>query len=110
MKLPNGEDASVPWEKLTDYLLSLSHPVGGPKARFFRGVGFDETHAQDLERAFLAIARSGEVTETVPSPHGTKYIVDGPLMAPNGSSIRVRTVWIVEHGRDRPRLVTAYPL
>jgi hypothetical protein len=41
MKLPNADKAYVPPNKLLDYLLSLSHPVGGSKARFFRSAGFD---------------------------------------------------------------------
>ena len=43
MKIPNANAAFVPPEKLTGYLLALAHPVGGPKARFFRAHGFDET-------------------------------------------------------------------
>jgi hypothetical protein len=34
MKLPNAERAEAPPEKLRDYLLSPSHPVGRFKARF----------------------------------------------------------------------------
>lgn len=109
MRLPNGENASVPLAKLTGYLLSRSHPVGGSKARFFHGIGFDEAHAGELARALRAIAASEEMSETVPSRFGTKYIVDGPLDTPLGGRVRVRTVWIVERGDDRPRFVTAYP-
>lgn len=34
MKLPNGERAFVPPEKLAGYLLSETHPTGQSKARF----------------------------------------------------------------------------
>jgi len=43
------------------------------------------------------------------STHGIKYIVDGIIQGPNGSVGTVRTIWIIDSGRDRPRLVTAYP-
>lgn len=109
MRLPNAAHAYVPPEKLTGYLLSPSHPVGGSKARFFHLVGYDEIRAGELEAGLLSIARSEEVVDTVPSPHGVKYIVDGALDTPTGNAVRVRTVWIVERGSERPRFVTAYP-
>lgn len=42
MNLPNREDAWVPSEKISGYLLSDTHPVGKSKARVFRAVGFTE--------------------------------------------------------------------
>jgi hypothetical protein len=42
MILNNAQEAVVPLEKLTDYLLSQSHPEGKSKAKFFRGLGFNE--------------------------------------------------------------------
>ncbi len=108
MKIPNADAAFVPPEKLTDYLLALAHPVGGPKARFFRVHGFDETNMAELEAGLLAIARSADA-EGTESPHGAKYVADGSLPTPTGRSVRVRTVWIVEPADPRPRLITAYP-
>jgi hypothetical protein len=108
-KLPNAADARVPLAKLTNYLLSLSHPVGGAKAKFFRRLGFDESTVLELKRGLIAIATSQPVSESVTSVHGTKYIVDGNLDAPGGTRVQVRTVWIVEPGEDHPRFVTAYP-
>jgi hypothetical protein len=46
------------------------------------------------------------VVETV---HGTKYIIDGELVAPNCRIIQVRTVWIRDSGKKETRFVTAYP-
>jgi len=40
MRLPNAEDARVDREKLTDYLLCVSHPDGASKAEFFARLGF----------------------------------------------------------------------
>lgn len=107
-KIPNAAAAFVPPDKLTGYLLALAHPVGGPKARFFRAYGFDETNAAELEAGLLAIARSADA-EATESPHGTKYVADGQLLTPSGRSVRVWTVWIVDPTDPRPRLITAYP-
>ena len=109
MKLPNAELAYISLPKLTDYLLSENHAVGRAKAAFFYKVGFTRERAEDLRVALLDLARRGNVTEVVETLYGMKYVVDGEVRAPTGESIEIRTVWIVEKGEVRPRLVTAYP-
>ena len=109
MKLPRNHEAIIPERKITDCLLSESHPVGKAKATYFRSLGYSEKNADQLKEAFAAIAVMNEVTEIVTTPFGTKYIVDGGLATPSGARARVRTVWIVETGGDIPRFVTAYP-
>ncbi len=110
MKLPNAENARIDPDKLRAYLLSASHPVGRSKARFFRAVGFDLSNTALLEGALTGIARDEQIVHTASSPHGTKYLVDGPVLSPSGKTVRLRTVWIVDQGADRPRFVTAYPI
>lgn len=110
MKLPNWENAYIQPAKLTGYLLSETHSVGSSKARLLRNVGFNETNVDMLEQRLLAIARSEDIKEVVSSPHGTKYIIEGQLETPTGSSVQLRTVWIIDTGQDHPRFVTAYPL
>ena len=56
MKLPNGKNAIVSKEKLTDYLLSETHATGKFKAKFFRNLGFDETNANLFEETIRKIA------------------------------------------------------
>ncbi len=109
MKLPNAAEAFVPPEKLTDYLLALGHPVGGPKARFFRAHGFSEVSTAELADGLLSIVRTAEV-EVEENPHGTKYVADGDLPTPSGRTVHIRTVWIVEPKAPRPRFITAYPI
>ena len=109
MELPNRENAFIAPAKLTEYLLSETHPIGKSKARFLRQAGFDQTNTDVLEQRILGIAHSQEITETVSSVHGTKYIIDGPLETPRGATIPLRTVWIIDTGDERPRFVTAHP-
>ncbi len=77
---------------------------------FFRSLGFDAANVDELEKHLISIAHSEDVREVMPSAHGTKYVVDGILQAPDGRLAQVRTVWIIDVGEDRPRFVTAYPL
>ncbi|GAB4506363.1 MAG: hypothetical protein Kow00123_05010 [Anaerolineales bacterium] len=109
LQLPNKANAYVPYEKLVGYLLSETHAVGKSKAKFFRSLGFDETMADDLAQGLLEIAHTGKVKERVESPHGTKYVIEGLLKTPRGTSVRMKTIWIVESGSQAPRFVTAYP-
>jgi len=110
VKLPYRDQAFVPKRKLTGYLLSLSHPVGRSKARFFRRVGFDESNVGEFQDALLALAQESEVTKTESTAYGKKYVATGPLQTPDGKSVLVRTVWIVEQKHpEKLRFVTAYP-
>ncbi len=107
--MPDWTEAYIPREKLTDYLLSETHAVGKWKADFFRGLGFAQDQPSVLEERLLDIVRENIVSSEVQTPYGTKYLIDGNLFTPRGRSIRLRTVWIVEHSDPRPRFVTAYP-
>lgn len=108
MTMPNAAEAVVPPEKLTGYLLAVTHPVGGSKARFFRAHGFDDETANDLADGLRAIALS-DTASARPSPFGTKFVVAGDLPTPRGTIIHVETIWIIEGEDGRRRLVTAYP-
>src|SRR5262245_15905244 len=110
MQLPNRGQAYIPPQKLRGYLLSETHAVGSAKAKVFRALGFDETNSNLLEQGLLTIARSTEVREVVSSPHGVKYVIEGSLETPRGTSLLIRTIWILETVEDRPRFVTAYPV
>lgn len=110
MKLPNAENAIVPSDKLADYLLSQSHLIGRWKARFFLSIGFRETRVDELKDALIDVAKKGQVKSTITTEFGIKYVVEGVILGPSGRRSVIRTVWVVETGQDRPRLVTAYPL
>lgn len=108
--LPLAEYAFVDQTKIVDYLLSLPHPDGQSKARFFIGFGFHPNQWEQLADALRSIGTSNPVCASVESSHGIRYVVDGLLATPINRSPRVRTVWILEANSVGPRLVTAYPL
>ena len=110
MEVPNSARAFVPPSKLHAYLLAEGHPVGGPKARLLRTLGFNASNADLLEQQLLATLRSGVIDGTVPTPHGMKYVIRGTLYGPVGREINVRTIWMVPPDDPRPRFVTAYPI
>ena len=109
-KLPYADGAVVNRRKITDYLLSGRHPDGRSKAAFFSGFGFRTTHWRTFAEALRAHGEDGTVTALTQTPYGVRYNVDGVIQTPDGRNPRVRTVWIVASGEDKPRLVTAHPL
>jgi hypothetical protein len=108
MKLPNADLALIPAEKLCDYLLSSTHPVGKFKAVFFRSLGYTSGHWQRLESDIRSIlendAEFGERTD-----FGQKFEVRGRITGPAGKTAWVVTAWIILKGENIPRFVTAFP-
>lgn len=109
MKLPHATSATIATEKLSEYLLSETHPVGKSKAASFRSLGFDSRRPEELRSALLSLAASEEVTARSASSRGTKYVVEGELRGPRRAAA-VRTIWIVDLDSTKPRFVTAYPI
>ena len=110
MKLPNSDTAYVPEPKLMEYLLSPSHPEGGPKSVLFGSAGYSQANSEALEEVLLRIAHNEEVIKHFHFEFGDKYVVDGALPREHGTEIPLRTVWVIDEGSDAPRFVTAYPL
>jgi len=110
MKLPNRSRAVVSRAKVTEYLLSETHPEGKEKAAFFVGFGFSRDEWKGLADALRRHAAQHDAIKMVESPYGRRFVVEGALLSPDGRTPMIRSVWFIEYGDDVPRLVTAYPL
>ncbi len=109
MRFPPETEFEIPERKLSAYLFSESHSVGKWKAGFFSAIGFDLQNASEFVVILKKVAQENDFVRLIENPHGTKYVVDGDIQTPLGTTARVRTVWIREHGKNNVRLVTAYP-
>ena len=96
------------YKKITDYLLSFSHPGGSLKARWFNALGSKLEKPNDLAESLLSLARE-EVMASEKTDYGTKYVIVGDITGPGGRTASVHTIWILPEGGSVPRLVTAYP-
>jgi len=110
MRLPAVMRAQIARNKLTDYLLSLDHPLGQYKAMWLLSLGFRLDRSDRLARAIRTHAARSPVTRTTRSAFGTSYVVDGKLTTPLGRTPHVRVIWFIEHGEEAPKFVTLYPL
>jgi len=109
VKLPGADRAVVEPEKVRDYLLSPAHSVGKLKAAFFNALGYNQDDWTRLQADLLHIATLDIATQGRFTRYGNKYEIRATLTGPNGRSARVLTAWIVGHGQDFPRLITAFP-
>lgn len=108
MKLPNNQDAIIPYEKISGYLLSATHRDGRHKAAFFTRFGFSLDSWTILAESLLRHVADHDVNKIEESAFGTRYIIEGIMFAPDGRLPYVRSIWFVEKGEKLPRFVTAY--
>lgn len=107
MKLTNSENAFIAKEKILDYLLDEENSKG--KSSFFNLFGYFKHNFEDLAIDLIKLASSEEVSETEQTKFGLKFIILGNIIAPNGRSIILISVWIIKNNEDFPRFITAYP-
>lgn len=109
MKLPGALLASVPERKITGYLLSPTHRAGRGKEKFFSAHGYRVDAWNVLAEALLEHVRTNDLVETERTPYGVRYVIEGDMIAPDGTKLLVRSVWFIENKATEPRFVTAYP-
>lgn len=109
MKVPNADQAIIAADKVTGYLLNVSHKRGGPKARLLLNFGYRSDNPHSLESDLRAQHLSLDVTRTHANAYGVVYEIEGPIKTPGGRSVRFCSVWQVDTGTDVPRFITMYP-
>ncbi|MFM8552565.1 MAG: DUF6883 domain-containing protein [Nitrospiraceae bacterium] len=110
MKLPYLEQLEIPEAKVVQYLLSSTHRAGKGKAAFFSVHGFRLSEWGTLANAIRQHVQDNAVILAERTTFGTRYVIEGALVAPDGRQLQVRSVWFIDEGSHTPRFVTAYPL
>ena len=107
-KLPNGDRAVVPLEKLTEYALNPDHPSGRHKARVFKAaLGLTLDDAVFMQTTLQNAAKQNEAIPEEPTPYGERYVIDFTLTTDDGTAT-IRSAWMVRKDEDFPRLTTCY--
>lgn len=109
MKLPNADKAIIPAEKLRDYILSPSHPVGKFKAVFFESLGYTQENWQNFEEEIRNLIANNEASAVEQNEYGQKFEVKGIINGYRNNSSLIKTVWIILNDEENPRFITAYP-
>ena len=87
---------SIPDAKLTQYLLVLRPE--DDKSKFLAQAGFTQDNPDQLKQAILNLIQTYEAISDRQDMYGTYYLIEGPLLGPNGTLLVV-TVW-VERAKD----------
>ncbi len=67
-----------PW-KISDYLLNVNHPDGGPKAKLLMRLGFDIDAFAAIEGVIIKHTFSNDVSKVIITAFVEKYLVEGQL-------------------------------
>jgi hypothetical protein len=102
------EDATIPEEKLTKYLL-ISRPWDD-NSMFLEQAGFEQENADELMAGIRRLAIGVEATEDGTDEYGKFYRVEGDLVGPNGRELPVVTIWLRWHSNGSFHFVTLKPL
>jgi hypothetical protein len=107
MKLPNGDQAEIPMQKLIGYSLNPEHPSGKHKARVFASVlGITIENADTLRELIQTAAVEGEVVQQDTTPFGQLFKVDWTVLGTQ--EVQLRTIWEITSTNPNPRLVSAF--
>lgn len=109
MKVPNYHNAYIPAEKVEEYLLSKTHPIGKTKALFLEQVGYTLQNRNLFIKDLHTIVEENSAVRKIETKFGKKYIVKGTIGERFGKSVVIVTIWIIEAGTSFPRFITAYP-
>jgi hypothetical protein len=109
MKIPNADRATISQDKITRYLLNTEHKRGGSKAALLTSFGYTMDDWSCLADDLRAYHLTADVTVARETPYGTRYEIRAPLIAPDGRSLTMRSIWQIDVGTDCPRFITLFP-
>ena len=111
MKIPNADRAIIDIQKLRDYCLNPTHDEGKHKARLFAAaLGMTAGDAEDLrDMLYQAVMTQDNARLGRRDEYGQRYVLDF-ILEKHGRRAMIRSGWMIEHGKDIPRLTTCYPL
>jgi hypothetical protein len=101
------DNASIPDEKLTRYL--LIYKARNDKSQFLAQAGFTAQNAESLQTAIRTLVQSSEAIEDRTNEYGTFYEVKGELVGTNGETLVVTTIWLRRQSDGEFQFVTLKP-
>ncbi len=105
MKL--SENTLIVPAKLTDYLLAFKKR--NDKSRWLSKLGYTIENWKVLEYDLRKQILSLDVVPTEKTEYGQLYEIKGKLTGPNGTSLSVCTIWIIETETGISKFITMYP-
>ncbi len=108
-KLPNYKEAVIAPEKLTGYALNKNHPFGKDKAiAFEKYLGYTLDNAELLDAEIRKGLNENIAKARTETEFGKPYEVRMIMKGINGKKAKVKTGWIIDKGKQNPRLTSVY--
>ena len=105
MKLP--EHTIIAKEKLTGYLLEFKKR--NDKSQWLAKAGYSRENWKILENDLRKQILSKEAVCLETTEYGRLYEIKGIIIGPNGTTLLVRTIWMIETETDISKFITMYP-
>ena len=105
MKLP--DDTLIAHEKLSQYLLAPRKR--NDKSQWLAQAGYTLENWRVLENDLRSQILSVDASPTENTEYGQMYEIRRNLIGPNGKTLPVRTIWIMENATGDTKFVTMYP-
>lgn len=108
-KLPAYKSAEIPVEKLSGYALNKNHPTGKHKAvAFEEALGYTVDNQDELIQQVHAGLAKYKATKRQTTQYGQTFEVQMMIRGANGKYAKVKTGWIIDVGKEIPRLTSIY--
>lgn len=105
MTLP--PDSFIAPEKVFGYLLVLLPK--GDKSVFLSRAGYTLQNASQLLEDLRTQVLPKDARPLQRTQHGQYYQIRAPLTGPNGTTLRIRTIWMTEHLSGITKFITLIP-
>jgi len=105
MKLPG--DAQIAPEKLSGYLL-VKRSVGD-KSEYLKRAGYTLDNSRRLEEDIRRQVLTQDAVSIEKTAYGELFEIRASLAGPNGTALRVKTVWMRELKTGITKFITLYP-
>ncbi|MGK7904982.1 MAG: DUF6883 domain-containing protein [Hormoscilla sp.] len=93
--------------KITQYL--LKYIPKDDKSLFLARAGYYQENWQQLERDLREQILPLDATLIEQTRYGDKYRIRGTLTGPNGMSLQVITIWMIESELGQTKFITLFP-
>jgi hypothetical protein len=104
MKLP--DDSEIASIKITQYLLKLREE--DDKSKYLAQAGYTAAHADQLLYDLRGLLKT-DAEFVQATDYGDKYEIRGILAGPNGRTLRVVSIWMIERATGQTKFVTLFP-
>lgn len=108
--LPHLEQASIPIEKLRDYVLNPDHPAGRNKARVFKAIlGLERKHAAAFAEIIRESLNRAPAVKKEVIAYGEPWLTYHEIIGLQGRPAIVTVAWLFKLDQPEiPVLITCY--